>query len=117
MTVVQRQYVSATKQVGTLGGGNHFLELQKDAEGTLWIMIHSGSRNLGAQVGNYYNEKAKVLNKRWYSQVPADIHMAFLPMQSDEAHHPLMPLYFCPYDSSISSPDSQICRSCIQASR
>ena len=86
MTVVQRQYVSATKQVGTLGGGNHFLELQKDAEGTLWIMIHSGSRNLGAQVGNFYNEKAKVLNKRWYSQVPADIDMAFLPMQSDEAH-------------------------------
>lgn len=86
MTVVQRQYVSATKQVGTLGGGNHFLELQKDAEGTLWIMIHSGSRNLGAQVGNFYNEKAKVLNKRWYSQVPVDIDMAFLPIQSDEAH-------------------------------
>ena len=86
MTVVQRQYVSATKQVGTLGGGNHFLELQKDAAGTLWIMIHSGSRNLGAQVGNFYNEKAKVLNKRWYSQVPVDIDMAFLPMQSDEAH-------------------------------
>lgn len=34
-------------EVGTLGGGNHFIELQKDEEGTLWIMIHSGSRNLG----------------------------------------------------------------------
>ena len=86
MTVVKRQYVSATKQVGTLGGGNHFLELQKDTDGTLWIMIHSGSRNLGAQVGSYYNEKAKVLNKRWFSNVDPDIDMAFLPMQSDEAH-------------------------------
>lgn len=86
MTVVKRQYVSATKQVGTLGGGNHFLELQKDTDGTLWIMIHSGSRNLGAQVGSYYNEKAKVLNKRWFSNVNPDIDMAFLPMQSDEAH-------------------------------
>ena len=95
MTVVQRQYVSATKQVGTLGGGNHFLELQKDAEGTLWIMIHSGSRNLGAQVGNFYNEKAKVLNKRWYSQVPADIDMAFLPMQSDEAHAYWEEMLYC----------------------
>ena len=86
MTVVKRQYVSATKQVGTLGGGNHFLELQKDTDGTLWIMIHSGSRNLGAQVGSYYNEKAKVLNIRWFSNVDRDIAMAFLPMQSDEAH-------------------------------
>ena len=86
MTVVKRQYVSATKQVGTLGGGNHFLELQKDTDGTLWIMIHSGSRNLGAQVGSYYNEKAKVLNIHWFSNVDPDIDMAFLPMQSDEAH-------------------------------
>ena len=86
LTVVSRQYVSATKQVGTLGGGNHFIELQKDTEGTLWVMIHSGSRNLGAQVGSFYNEKAKVLNKRWFSVVNPDIDMAFLPIQSDEAH-------------------------------
>ena len=86
LTVVKRQYVSATKQVGTMGGGNHFLELQRDADGLLWIMIHSGSRNLGAQVGVYYNEKAKVQNKRWFSTVNPDIDMAFLPMQSDEAH-------------------------------
>ena len=86
LTVVSRQYASATKQVGTLGGGNHFIELQKDTEGFLWIMIHSGSRNLGAQVGSFYNEKAKVLDKRWYSSVSPDIEMPFLPMQSDEAH-------------------------------
>lgn len=86
LTVVKRQYVSATKQVGTLGGGNHFLELQKDTEGQLWIMIHSGSRNLGAQVGMYYNDKAKMLNRRWFSSVNPDIDMAFLPMQSDMAH-------------------------------
>ena len=49
-------------------------------------MIHSGSRNLGAQVGSYYNEKAKVLNKRWFSNVDPDIDMAFLPMQTAEAH-------------------------------
>ncbi len=86
MTIVKRQYASAKKQVGTLGGGNHFLELQKDTEGTLWVMIHSGSRNLGAQVGSYYNEKAKVLNKHWFSNVDPDIDMAFLPMQTAEAH-------------------------------
>ena len=51
-------------EVGTLGGGNHFIELQKDEEGTLWIMIHSGSRNLGKQVGDYYNKLAASLNWR-----------------------------------------------------
>lgn len=86
LAVVKRQYISATKQVGTLGGGNHFLELQKDTEGQLWIMIHSGSRNLGAHVGMYYNDKAKMLNRRWFSSVNPDIDMAFLPMQSDMAH-------------------------------
>ena len=69
LEIVKRRYVSATKQVGTLGGGNHFIELQKDDEGGMWIMIHSGSRNLGKQVGDYYNEKADMLNRRWFSTV------------------------------------------------
>ena len=63
MYVVKHQYISAQRQVGTLGGGNHFIELQKDGEGWLWIMIHSGSRNLGKQVGDYYNKRAKTLNE------------------------------------------------------
>ena len=38
----------AARQLGTLGGGNHFLELLHDEEGGIWIMLHSGSRNIGA---------------------------------------------------------------------
>ena len=65
LTVVRRQYESAKKQVGTLGGGNHFIELQKDAEGTLWVMIHSGSRNLGAQVqGTWEHRSADSIMRR-----------------------------------------------------
>lgn len=86
LTVVSRQYVSATKQVGTLGGGNHFIELQRDDEGMLWIMLHTGSRNLGAQVGAYYDNKAKMLNARWFSSVGEKLNMAFLPMESPEGH-------------------------------
>lgn len=95
LTVVKRQYESAKKQVGTLGGGNHFIELQKDVEGTLWVMIHSGSRNLGAQVGGFYNEKAKVMNRRWFSSVAPEIDMAFLPMQSEEAHQYWNEMNYC----------------------
>ena len=84
MEIVKRRQISITKEVGTLGGGNHFIELQKDEEGTLWIMIHSGSRNLGKLVSDYYNEKAKVLNERWYSVVSPDIRLPFLPLRTEE---------------------------------
>ena len=84
LTVVVRQLNSARKQVGTLGGGNHFIELQRDDEGWLWVMIHSGSRNLGKQVGEYYNDKAAALNRRWYSVVSPEIGLPFLPVRSEE---------------------------------
>lgn len=64
MTIVKARQESILHEVGTLGGGNHFIELQKDEDDSLWIMIHSGSRNLGARVGAYYNEMAKTLNSR-----------------------------------------------------
>ena len=84
MTVVKRQLVSASKQIGTLGGGNHFIELQKDEKGFMWIMIHSGSRNLGKQVGEYYNDKAAALNRRWFSSVSPELNLPFLPVKTEE---------------------------------
>ena len=48
----------ARKSIGTLGGGNHFVEANKDDEGNIYIAIHSGSRNLGLQVAKYYQDKA-----------------------------------------------------------
>ncbi len=83
-TIVKQQYISATKQVGTLGGGNHFIELQKDDEGWLWIMIHSGSRNLGKQVGDYYNRQAAMLNDRYFSSVKSELGLPFLPLRTKE---------------------------------
>jgi len=49
----------AKKSLGTLGGGNHFIELQKDEEGFIWLMLHSGSRNLGKTIAEHYHLKAK----------------------------------------------------------
>jgi tRNA-splicing ligase RtcB (3'-phosphate/5'-hydroxy nucleic acid ligase) len=48
----------AQKSVGTLGGGNHFIELNEDEKGNVYIVIHSGSRNLGKQVAEYYQNSA-----------------------------------------------------------
>ena len=83
-TVVKTRIQAIRKEVGTLGGGNRFIELQKDEEGMLWIMIHSGSRNLGKQVGDYYNELAAKLNKRWHVAVDPAIRMPFLPVGTPE---------------------------------
>lgn len=53
----------AEKSLGTLGGGNHFIEANKDDDGNIYIVIHSGSRHLGLEVAKYYQEEAyKQLN-------------------------------------------------------
>lgn len=71
-------------QVGSLGGGNHFIELQEDQEGYLCIMIHSGSRHLGKAVCDYFHTKARELNRMWYSEVKEEYRLAFLPVRSEE---------------------------------
>ena len=54
----------AIRSIGTLGGGNHFIEAGKDEEGNIYITIHSGSRHLGLEVANYYQKMGyKALNK------------------------------------------------------
>ena len=46
----------AAKSVGTLGGGNHFIEVDRDDDGALYVVVHSGSRHLGVEVAGYYQE-------------------------------------------------------------
>jgi len=67
-------------QMGTLGGGNHFLELQSDEEGHVWMMVHSGSRGIGKKVCDHFNDIAKKANEKWYSQSI----VGFLPVTSEE---------------------------------
>ena len=46
------------KSIGTLGGGNHFIELDKDIDGSMYVVVHTGSRNLGKQVADIYQSLA-----------------------------------------------------------
>lgn len=71
-------------QTGTLGGGNHFIELQVDEEGYLGLMIHSGSRHMGKEICDVFHKKARDLNEKWYSQVPDEYRLAFLPVDTEE---------------------------------
>lgn len=71
-------------QAGTLGGGNHFIELQEDEKGMCCIMLHSGSRHFGNIVGQYFNRIAAELNEKWHSSVDPAWKLPFLPVDADE---------------------------------
>ncbi|GGW45511.1 hypothetical protein GCM10007383_32380 [Arenibacter certesii] len=73
LPIVEQEYENALYQIGTLGGGNHFLEIQKGSDGYIWIMIHSGSRNIGFTVANHYNKLAQAKNKASDNKVPMDL--------------------------------------------
>ena len=64
----------AEKSIGTLGGGNHFIEADRDDEGNIYIVIHSGSRHLGLQIANYYQNAAyKALTTYSPEEIDAEI--------------------------------------------
>ncbi|MEW6709858.1 MAG: RtcB family protein [Candidatus Riflebacteria bacterium] len=71
------------KNLGTLGGGNHFIEIQADEADQVWLMLHSGSRNLGYRIASFYNRLAQELNERWHAEIPSR-DLAFLPSDSKE---------------------------------
>lgn len=95
LTIVKRQYLAALKQLGTLGGGNHFIEFQKDENGTLWIMIHSGSRNIGLKVAEHYNRLAKKQNELWHSSIDPKWDLAFLPFETEMARLYYQEMKYC----------------------
>jgi tRNA-splicing ligase RtcB len=70
-------------QLGTLGTGNHFIELTTDEEGFVWIVLHSGSRGLGNKIGTYFTNVAKDLCDKWSITLP-DPDLAYLPIHTQE---------------------------------
>lgn len=95
LPVTAREYNSALKQVGTLGGGNHFIEFQKGSDGHIWIMIHSGSRNIGKQVADHYNRLAGNLNEKWGSPQTKTMQLAYLPVDSEEGQVYISEMNYC----------------------
>lgn len=75
---------AAVVQLGSLGGGNHFLELQADDDGRAWFMLHSGSRSVGKKICDYWHKIALALNRQWFSDLP-HVELAYLPWGTPEA--------------------------------
>ena len=89
------EYQSARHQLGTLGGGNHFIEIQRGSDGHIWFMIHSGSRNIGKKVCDHYNALAKRLNKQGQSGVPPKWDLAALSMDTAEGRAYIAEMDYC----------------------
>jgi tRNA-splicing ligase RtcB len=73
--------------LGTLGGGNHFIELAEDADGAVWLTLHSGSRGVGNRIGNHYIKVAQTLCDKMRVDLP-DRDLAYLPEE-----HPAFAAY------------------------
>lgn len=84
----------ALKQIGTLGGGNHFYELQVDKDGIMWIMIHSGSRGIGAITASHFHDKALGLCNKWFTDIP-NPDLAFLPEDDIEGQRYIERMKWC----------------------
>lgn len=84
----------AMTQIGTLGGGNHFIEICLDQNNDVWIMLHSGSRNIGNEVASLYISKAKGEMKKFFINLE-DPDLAYLSEQTDQFKNYVNDLFWC----------------------
>jgi tRNA-splicing ligase RtcB len=92
--IIQEELFSARHQLGTLGGGNHFIEIQQGDDGLIWLMIHSGSRNFGLKAASEYHRLAKSVCGRGKAVLP-DPDLAFLPIDSTEGREYFAAMNYC----------------------
>ncbi|MCL6610579.1 MAG: RtcB family protein [Peptococcaceae bacterium] len=90
--IIREEIDNARRQIGTLGGGNHFIELQRDDNGDSWVMLHSGSRNLGKKTCDAYNRLARDRN---YYGLPDSWQLWGLPADSPPGREYLAAMRFC----------------------
>jgi tRNA-splicing ligase RtcB len=76
------EHPSALRHLGTLGTGNHFIEMCLDEHDRVWLMLHSGSRGVGNRIGTFFISLAKQDMRKWVINLP-DEDLAYLPEGTD----------------------------------
>ncbi len=84
---------NAALQLGTLGGGNHFIEICSDKAGGAWVMLHSGSRNIGKVLAERHIERAKGLMKQYFINLP-DPDLSYLAQNTPEFNDYIKDLFW-----------------------
>lgn len=101
-SIVYSEYDKAMYQLGTLGGGNHFIEMDAGSDGYIWLMLHSGSRGIGNKVGTFYNKIAIADNEEHYIQNTVDAELAFLLDKSSIGMNYIKEMQYCMTYANIS---------------
>ncbi len=94
INILKKELQSAKHQLSSLGSGNHFCSIEYGSDGFVWLMVHSGSRNIGLQVATHYNKIAKIFNKE-YKTVPKEYDLAPLSLNTNEGKDYLNAMNFC----------------------
>ena len=81
--LTDKQKETSRKQFGSLGSGNHFVEVCLDERDVVWVVLHSGSRGIGNQLATAHIEEAKGLMRQWFIDLP-DVDLAYLPEGAPE---------------------------------
>ena len=81
------------RQLGSLGSGNHFIELTLDEEDRVWTFLHSGSRGIGNKLAEWHIRTARQLMEKWFIQLP-DRDLAYLVQNTEEFNDYLTDLYW-----------------------
>lgn len=76
---LEKLMMKAGSQLGTLGSGNHFIELCLDESGDVWVMLHSGSRGIGSMIGTHFIERGKRRMEEYFISLP-DADLAYFPV-------------------------------------
>ena len=79
---LMKGHVNTYRHLGTLGTGNHFIEICLDETDTVWVMLHSGSRGIGNRIGSYFINLAKEDMKKWFINVP-EKDLSYFPEGTD----------------------------------
>ena len=95
LPVISKEFKNGLFQLGTLGGGNHFIEIQKGSDNRIWIMIHSGSRNIGYQVAKHYNRIAVKKCTREGDKLSVKWQLCSFPLHSKEGRNYLREMDYC----------------------
>ncbi|MEW5919358.1 MAG: RtcB family protein [Bacillota bacterium] len=94
LPIIRQELNSARRQLGTLGGGNHFCSIEKGSDGYIWLLVHSGSRNIGLKVASFYNKLAKEINKV-KKIVPPEYDLAPLNLENEAGEDYFTAMQFC----------------------
>ncbi len=91
--IIQKEIPTIKRQLGTLGGGNHFIDTLYEKDSSIWIMIHSGSRNIGKKIADVYHQKARKFTRSEFSKYPSS-DLACLSTKSSDGQEYLQAMNF-----------------------